>query len=188
VNKLYTIGYQGLRGVYQLLNFAVPLDADIIDIRFTPYSKNEEWTQATLLNRLCDLQFGGLKPRYVHIKELGNVNYKGDGPIELLHAEFGMARLEERLKQKPCILLCRCPEVNQCHRKVVADLAERWWGIKVEHLRPDTPMAGVLGGARPDKVIQFPVPVRTPGKTGAGQKVAMVEEVSQPDQGQMSLW
>jgi hypothetical protein len=70
----------------------------------------------------------------------------------------------------------------------VADLAERWWGIKVEHLRPDTPMAGVLGGARPDKVIQFPVPVRTPGKTGAGQKVAMVEEVSQPDQGQMSLW
>jgi hypothetical protein len=85
VNKLYTIGYQGLRGVYQLLNFAIPLDADIIDIRFTPYSKNEEWTQATLLNRLCDLQVRRAQTsRYVHIKELGNVNYKGDGPIELL--------------------------------------------------------------------------------------------------------
>jgi uncharacterized protein (DUF488 family) len=182
MNKLYTMGYQGMRGVYNLLEFAIPLDATIVDIRYQPWSQNEEWTKATLLQRLCDLQFGSLKCRYVHIKELGNLNYKTGGPIEIWLPEVGMARLDEQLKAKPCILLCRCPDVEQCHRKVVADLAVKWLGVSVEHLTNKTPMAGVVGGARPDRVIQFP----TKASARVGKEVAKVEETSQSNQ--MSLW
>jgi hypothetical protein len=181
MNKLYTMGYQGMRGVYNLLEFAIPLDATIVDIRYQPWSQNEEWTQQTLLQRLCDLQFGGLKCRYVHIKELGNLNYKTGGPIEIWLPEVGMARLDEQLKAKPCILLCRCPDVG-CHRFVVADLAVKWLGASVEHLTNKTPMAGVVGGARPDRVIQFP----TRASARAAAK-AMVE-LERTGQGQMSLW
>jgi hypothetical protein len=164
VNKLYTIGYQGLRGVYQLLNIAVPLDATIVDIRFTPWSKDEQWTGEGLLHRLCDLQFGGLSCRYVHIKELGNMNYKEKGaPIEIWLPEVGMARLEERLKVKPCILLCRCPVVEQCHRSVVAELAGRWIeGCEVEHLTRESPVPACVGGARPVgmQVEKLAIPVK----------------------------
>jgi uncharacterized protein (DUF488 family) len=136
VNKLYTLGYQQLRGIYSLLNLAVPLDATLVDIRYTPWSRDEQWTERSLFQRLCDLQFGGLKCRYVHIKELGNVNYNQPGqPIEIWLPEVGIARLHERLKEKPCILLCGCRDVERCHRKVVAELAERWIeGLEVEHL------------------------------------------------------
>jgi hypothetical protein len=113
MNKLYTIGYHALRGVYALLDQAVPLDATIIDIRMKPWSQRSDWTQESLLKRLVDLQFGGIKCRYTHIQELGNVNYNRPGyPIQLLHEEYGIARLEEQLKFKPAILLCQCPKLE----------------------------------------------------------------------------
>lgn len=135
MNKLYTIGYHALRGVYALLDLAVPLDATIVDIRFSPWSQRSDWCEESLLRRLADLQFGGIKGRYVHIKELGNVNYNRPGlPIQLLHEEYGIGRLQMQLEVKPCILLCQCPDVEKCHRKVVAELAIKWLGCEVEHL------------------------------------------------------
>lgn len=166
MNKLYTIGYHALRGVYALLDQAVPLDATIVDIRMKPWSRREDWTQESLLKRLTDLQFGGLKCRYVHIQELGNVNYNREGyPIQLLHEEYGIARLHEQLKFKPVILLCQCPKLEECHRKVVADLAIKWLGVEVEHLAV------------------------TPGGWATRATAAAAAEVEvTTGQGQMSLW
>lgn len=152
LNKLYTIGYQGLRGVYQLLNMVIPLDATIIDIRYSPWSRDERWTQESLLERLCRLQFGGLATRYVHIKELGNVNYNRKGePIEIWLPEVGIDRLTMQLEAKPCVLLCVCQDFERCHRSVVAELAERWIeGCEVEHLTPASPVPACRGGVRPE--------------------------------------
>jgi uncharacterized protein (DUF488 family) len=173
MNKLYTIGYHALRGVYALLDQAVPLDATIIDIRMKPWSRRSDWTQESLLKRLCDLQFGGIKCRYVHIQELGNVNYNRDGyPIQLLHEEYGIARLHEQLKFKPAILLCQCPHLEECHRKVVADLAIKWLGCEVEHL------AVSRGGWA----------VRTGAEAGTDEAAAAGPAGTRSGQGQMSLW
>jgi hypothetical protein len=185
INKLYTIGYQGLRGVYSLLHLTVPLDATIIDIRYVPWSWDERWREEGLLKRLCDLSFGGLSCRYVHMKELGNINYKVEGAaIELMHAEFGIARLHEQLKRKPCLLLCQCRDVESCHRKVVAELAARWIeGLEVEHLAVSPGGQAIrsvdLAGLETGAAL---VPVVAP----AG-KVATVASKSQ-DQGQMAMF
>lgn len=163
MNKLYTIGYQKLRGVYALLHLAVPLDATIVDIRYSPWSWDERWREEGLLQRLCDLSFGRLSCRYVHIKELGNINYKTAGaPIEIWLSEVGIARLHEQLKHKPCLLLCQCPDRLSCHRSTVAGIAEKWIGCEVEHLEVSEYGQAVRAGqavAKPVEVIERPVKV-----------------------------
>jgi hypothetical protein len=182
MNKLYTIGYQGLRGVYSLLHLAVPLDCTIVDIRYQPWSWNERWREQGLLDRLCDLEFGRLKCRYTHIEELGNVNYNREGqPIQLMHAEVGIARLSEQLKRKPCLLLCQCQSHLDCHRKVVAELAQQWLGCEVEHL-------AVSPGGQAIRAVDLAGMVAVPGAAGvAHARVAVAKQSNEP-QGQMSLW
>jgi hypothetical protein len=167
INKLYTIGYHALRGVYALLNQAIPLDATIVDIRFKPWSQREEWREESLLRELADLQFGGLKCRYVHIVELGNVNYNRPGaPIQLLHEEHGIGRLQMQLLAKPCILLCQCPDVGRCHRKLVAELAAKWLGCEVEHLAVSKGGWALRAGQTP---INEPVVQQEPKPAPTGQ-------------------
>jgi hypothetical protein len=37
---------------------------------------------------------------------------------------------------KPIILLCGCPDVTQCHRKLLADRLAQAWSEDVVHLTP----------------------------------------------------
>jgi len=191
LNPLYTIGYQGLRSVYTLLSLAVPLDATLIDIRMSPWSRRAEWRQDALLKELCDLQFGGLKCRYVHIQELGNVNYRGDGPIEIWLPEIGLDRLDMQLRAKPCILLCQCPDFRTCHRGVVADLAVSRLGVEVEHL---TVTAGGFAARADGSFLPGHLPTRPVGvaqvqtrKVDTPAKPTHRAEAPEPT-GQMSLW
>lgn len=136
MNTLSTIGYAQLRSVTQLIELAHPRSAMIADIRFTPWSKDEQWQQPSLLKRMCELDFGNFNCSYIHIRELGNVNYKNGGPIQIFQPEPGLAKLKEHLADRPVILLCGCRNVENCHRKVVADLAAQQFGCEIEHLNP----------------------------------------------------
>lgn len=127
MNTVYTFGYTG-RQPQELAAIAASLDALVVDIRFSPYSRNHLWNKRALL--------GVLGNRYQHLKALGNENYKG-GPIKLLDPQAGVAAIRPWLSERPIILICVCKEVAWCHRKVAAELLGAELGAEVVHLPPD---------------------------------------------------
>jgi uncharacterized protein (DUF488 family) len=125
MNTLYTLGYTGIRPA-QLLAKADALGALVLDIRYSPRSRVGQWT-GTELNRLLGL-------RYRHLPELGNVNYKEGGPIEINMPTVGVQQVVSILNTQPAILLCACPDVDTCHRKIVAEMMQAKCGCEVIHL------------------------------------------------------
>ena len=126
MNPLYTFGYQ--RATHMDLERFVNLGCRIVDIRFAPWSKNPMWSRPTL-----EARFGSA---YLHIRELGNRCYR-TGEIDILNPEAGLERLGELLETWPCVLMCVCPYLHECHRLVVARMArDRFPGVVVEHLEP----------------------------------------------------
>ena len=115
--RIYTLGYSGWD--YATLAAKIEeLDAVLVDVRLSPRSRRPEWRQSMLQHRL--------RQRYVHIKEFGNLNYKG-GPTRLLAFEQGRRKFEELLNHHPgpIILMCVCADYKRCHRKdIVAQLQE----------------------------------------------------------------
>lgn len=132
---IITAGYAS-RTPEGLKAFAESLGAAIVDIRFSPRSRNAQWNWRALN--------AGLGERYHHVKALGNKNYKG-GPIEILAPRDGEAQVKEILQTwSHVILLCLCRDLDKCHRKVVAEfLSERlsvgWEEAAQEALRSDLP-------------------------------------------------
>jgi len=88
----------------------------LVDVRYSTRSVNKpEWSADSLKE-----SYGA---RYLWIKDLGNINYFGHGPIQIAHPEIGIPRLMNGLKQGyTLILLCTCTRYEGCHRKVVIDL------------------------------------------------------------------
>jgi uncharacterized protein (DUF488 family) len=85
------------------------LGAVLVDIRFTPYSGHPHFRKAALEDTFGD--------RYVHLRDLGNRNYKGEGPVELVDYEAGRAALEAL--DRPALLMCGCKDPTHCHRTVI---------------------------------------------------------------------
>ena len=124
-HRLYTLGYSG----WSLSQITAALDehqAVLVDVRYKPWSRKTGMSKSSLQQRF--------RGRYVHLKDLGNVNYNNDEPIELLHAERGLIELEGYLRESPVIIMCVCPDLETCHRWVVADMASERLGVEVEHL------------------------------------------------------
>lgn len=141
MNKVYTAGYQQLKTVERLKQLAGERGATVIDIRFSPRSRQPEWDKAAL-----EKTFGGIAERYSHLPHFGNVNYKGGGPIKLNAPQTGKTLIKYFLIERPVILLCACWNVETCHRKVVAELLQREFGVEVEHLAaPATTVAANEG-------------------------------------------
>jgi hypothetical protein len=90
----------------------------VVDIRMSPRSQYmPDFNKVRLQAR-----FPG---RYVHMPELGNVNYNNDLPIEIAAPGRGIARLINGLnKGYTLILLCACKDEG-CHRWVVVDLLKQ---------------------------------------------------------------
>lgn len=117
----YTTGYTD-KNVADLPDLLDKLDAVLVDIRFSPNSRQIVWTK----NYLSLL----LKKRYQHIPQLGNRAYK-EGKIQIQNLELGI-RLITALDYNT-VLLCACKNLNECHRFVVmAELLKR--GFEVEEL------------------------------------------------------
>lgn len=118
---LYDLGYNDLKKAVELAQIANHLDAVIVDIRFQPHTRNPEFSLAHLQEVLND--------RYVHIGELGNKNYKGEGEIQLVNAEAGISKVHSLLTEKSVILICACWKRSDCHRLVVSVEYEKRHGV-----------------------------------------------------------
>lgn len=123
--KVFTIGYSG-RKPQELKQICENLDAVIFDIRFSPRSRVAHWSGKRLGELLGD--------RYLHVKALGNVNYKG-GPIKIMNYKEGRARIEAN--KKPVILMCACSseKYHTCHRRNIAEML-KVDGFEVKELPP----------------------------------------------------
>lgn len=125
MNTLYTLGYTGTKPE-QILNLAQTLGAIVIDTRFSPRSRALQWTRLRLTNVLGT--------HYQHMPNLGNINYKNGGPIQINKPDIGVPAVVARLIIQPVILLCVCKDCDTCHRKVVAEMVQAASGCKVVHL------------------------------------------------------
>ncbi len=130
-NTIYTLGYSGWK-IEDVEAVVKHLDAILVDVRMVPRSRSAVWNGSTLHNRLGD--------RYVWLKQFGNRNYRGTvEQIEIADFPAGAVRLQAiAAGGRAIILLCGCPDVNQCHRKVLVEWLAQTWKAEVVHLtRPD---------------------------------------------------
>lgn len=117
---LYDIGYLDVRKVEKLNALLVLLDAYLVDVRFSPNSRDPQWRQAAMKKEIGE--------RYIHIKSLGNKNYKG-GPIEFLDLPGGLDALAHLLQKKNVVVMCACWARDRCHRLNIVQEFEREYGI-----------------------------------------------------------
>lgn len=140
-HPLFTYGYQ--HGRPSDLESFINDGALIVDIRFSPFSKNPMWSKAALAAR-----FGS---SYRHLRDLGNPNYRSpESGIALYRPEVGIPCLVDMLADRPCVLLCVCPQVYECHRLSVCNLAkDAVPGLSVWHVSPrETIRTGLVAAGR----------------------------------------
>ena len=128
---IYTLGYVGWK-MEEIEAVVKRLDAILVDVRMVPRSRAPIWNGSTLHKRLGD--------RYVWLRELGNRNYKGTvDQIEIADFPAGATKLQAiAATGRAIILLCGCPDVATCHRKVLAEWLAQAWKAGIVHLtRPD---------------------------------------------------
>lgn len=111
--KIYTLGYSG-RTPQELKAIVESLDANLIDVRYSPASRMPQWSGLRLRQLFGD--------RYTHLRQFGNVNYKNDGPIQLVSYEAGREALRGAFSDRPIILMCVCSDPAICHRTHIANL------------------------------------------------------------------
>lgn len=132
--KIYTLGYSGwkLDDVATVLD---RLDGILIDVRMVPRSRNPAFNVNYLAKTFTN--------RYKWLRQFGNVNYKNGGPIAIVDFDAGTAELKPLADQgKAIILLCGCPNIDVCHRKVLADRLASRWGAEIVHLTPRNRQVG----------------------------------------------
>lgn len=131
MGELYTLGYRAGWTPETLHMTMRESNAVLCDIRYMPHSRwYQEWNQGTLAR-----QFG---ERYRHIKALGNRNYKNPGaPIDIVDIDEGIRQIETLLRQfTHVIAMCGCPQLDQCHRVIVAQEANYRLLIPIRELHP----------------------------------------------------
>ena len=127
MTTIFTLGYTGTKPE-QIKALAARLHAVVVDVRFSPRSRVPQWAEANLKALLGK--------QYMHVKDLGNVNYRGDGPMKLLDPGKAAITLGPILKQQSVILLCACKDVETCHRKKAAEYLAEAFSLPVVHLGP----------------------------------------------------
>lgn len=90
--------------------------AYLVDIRLSPRSHWPVFNQDRLKARF--------HKRYIHMPELGNLNYSNRGQsIKIADPDRGIQRLINGLNQGyTLILMCGCKQYETCHRHTVIDL------------------------------------------------------------------
>jgi hypothetical protein len=122
---IFSFGYTG-QDRASLIRFLNENNGVLCDIRFSAFSKQEEWCKPALLK--------ALGARYVHLQAFGNVNYKGGGPIELKDSRVGIQVVSRLVTEhRNLVLMCACPSYASCHRRQVAELL-RGRGMEVREL------------------------------------------------------
>ena len=129
MKKIYTFGYQGQNQA--LLSDALKeINGVLVDVRLAARSRVPAWNKSHLHELLKD--------RYVHIRNLGNLNYKNDGPVEIVDLETGLQEVLLLAKRRSVVLTCVCKNLCGCHRETISNaLRER--GIETEEFVIEKP-------------------------------------------------
>ena len=130
--EIYTIGYVG-RTPEEIKAIVDDLGACLVDIRYSPRSRQPQWSRKQLLALLGE--------KYLHLREWGNAAYKTGGPIQISDFEAGRAVID-RL-EAPAILMCACSDATTCHRSVVAEQLRRL-GYRCREIGEKVPDQGWL--------------------------------------------
>jgi uncharacterized protein (DUF488 family) len=126
--KIYTLGYSGWTPA-AIKETLERLDGVAVDCRMVPRSRVAYFNGTALQ--------AALPGRYRWVHDFGNVNYKNGGPIKILNIIRGEGKLADLLAAgKAIVLMCGCPKVDECHRKVVAEKLAKMWNCEIEHLTP----------------------------------------------------
>lgn len=118
---LYDLGYNDLKKAEELALVAGHLNAVVADIRFMPHTRNPEFSQKHLVEVLGD--------SYVHIGELGNKNYKGEGATQFVDVQAGLSKIADLLTGKSVIMICACWKRSECHRLDASHEYEKRYGV-----------------------------------------------------------
>jgi len=106
---LYDLGYSNFGSSDPVLHAIRILGAILVDVRYLPHSQDAQWDGIVLSQQLGS--------RYVHVKDLGNVNYRGSGNV-IQNLEKGMKTVEKMLADSPAVLMCVCGDRSNCHRMI----------------------------------------------------------------------
>jgi len=122
---IYTVGYSG-RTPAELATLVDQLGAVLVDIRYSPRSRDPRWAKSNVQK---------LVGAYLHLRSLGNVNYRVPGaPAQLADLAAGAEVLRPILEQQPVILMCACRDVHSCHRREAAEWLASRLDCEVRHL------------------------------------------------------
>jgi uncharacterized protein (DUF488 family) len=127
VHPCLTIGYSGLR-IEDLGRFLEAVNGVLVDVRFHPFSRQEEWSRPALQRSFSS--------RYVWCRPFGNVAFRSiTAPVQLADPERGLEIVRAILRVRPVVLLCLEPNPQDCHRSEVAQLLHQATGCMIKHLR-----------------------------------------------------
>lgn len=139
MNDIFTVGYQSGWTPELLQEAAAAHDATVVDVRLKPWSKDPAWRKSSLERSL---------ERYIHVVELGNLNYRNRVEIRLKSPVLGLAKVGRILERTSIILLCGCWDAMTCHRIDVAILLAEQVGGSYRDLgaapKPKGPQLGLF--------------------------------------------
>jgi len=139
---LYTFGYGKLKGPDDL---ALLLDGErvdlVLDVRYVPTGRNPLWRPGLVAETV---RKGGI-PDYLHVKALGNPDFRSGLPASRVHNETeGMAILMDALASgRNVALMCVCADTPHCHRRLIV--------AKARSLRPDLRLVELEAGKAPQR-------------------------------------
>ncbi len=163
---IFSLGYSGVKPE-ELQAVVEQYDLMVVDIRYSPRSMNVEWTRKRLMDRFGE--------RYVHIRELGNTEYKS-GNINYADLGAGLALAREQLEDHSLIILCACSDVVHCHRLPVVALLSEQTGVPIVFwTAADIHRMATEGGA-PIQLSFFTPP--TESSTPPGSRIYSVNEAA----------
>lgn len=117
--KLLLLGYSG-HSADEVAGLLDATSSVLVDIRLAARSRLQAYNKGALSQ--------ALGTRYVHVPELGNLNYRTGGSIQIADIQQGAARLEQ-IGHGSLVLMCACRDAISCHRTVVGSelRAARGW-------------------------------------------------------------
>lgn len=138
-NQIYTAGY-GKRQPSEIAEILDDLGAMLVDIRFNPYGRPgfKGWEMQRF--------FAG---RYLHVKALGNAEYKTGG---MRIADYAAGRDILARLDCPALLLCACASPVGCHRTVVAGMLRQDGFTVIEAAFRREPAPALIPGPGPQQL------------------------------------
>lgn len=125
--NIYSIGYKNVLPS-ELSRIVDDLDATLIDIRYAPTSFSPFWKK--------DFLQGLYNDKYLHIKDLGNINFNNNNDIKILDLERGIDNVLNG-NFKNVIFMCACEDLNECHRKIIKEYLMKKYSIEMVEIDND---------------------------------------------------